>query len=129
MWNLLCSVIIFDAHRDLTKISMPFYTRCSDMDACRTGNNRSTRPMTPYHVPTVAETSNMCLWNRTQSSLRATYRNWSEFCGNCPSKKKKDIETATSLHSYFFGGKRNMKRTKKQIFPVCFISECLHKSE
>lgn len=21
--------------------------------------------MTPYHIPTVAETSNMCLWNRT----------------------------------------------------------------
>lgn len=35
------------------------------LDACKTGNNRSTEPMTPSHVPTVAETSNMCLWNWT----------------------------------------------------------------
>lgn len=32
-------------------------------DACKTGNNRPAKTMTPSHVPIVAETSNACLWN------------------------------------------------------------------
>lgn len=57
--SLPCNNI--DVHEHLTEIAMPFDTRCSDRDACRTGFNRPTSPMTPCRVSTTAETRNMSL--------------------------------------------------------------------